>query len=210
MLQLLPGGGHRFYPGFVKVVDQNGDYKITAEDYVILGTARPDWYGGITNTVKWKDLSFSCFIYARIGQTYFGGYQGIFSNGANDFWGWENQGGKWPVQVVGPTPTPVDNISAAMQYNDGSFVVVRNISLTYDMPLKLISRAKMKNLQINVQVLNPFIFGGEVVKMGINPDDETNWASESQPNTFATNPIGGVNNNTILPQSLVFGLRVGF
>jgi hypothetical protein len=78
------------------------------------------------------------------------------------------------------------------------------------MPLKLISRAKMKNLQLNVQVLNPFIFGGEVVKMGINPDDETNWAAESQPNSFATNPIGGVNNNTILPQSIVFGLRVGF
>ncbi|HET9277248.1 MAG TPA: SusC/RagA family TonB-linked outer membrane protein, partial [Flavitalea sp.] len=204
------GGGHRFYPGYVKVVDQNGDYKITAEDYVILGTSRPDWYGGITNTVKYKDFSFSTFIYARIGQTYFGGYQGTFSNGANDFWTWENQGGKWPVQTVGPTPTPVDNISAAMQYNDGSFVVVRNISLTYDMPLKLISRAKMKNLQLNVQVLNPFIFGGEVVKMGINPDDETNWAAESQPNSFATNPIGGVNNNTILPQSIVFGLRVGF
>ncbi|MBC7828747.1 MAG: TonB-dependent receptor [Chitinophagaceae bacterium] len=204
------GGGHRFYPGFVKVVDQNGDYKISAEDYVILGTSRPDWYGGITNTVKYRDLSLSTFIYARIGQTYFGGYQGLFSNGENNYWTWNNQNGKWPVQIVGPTPTPVDNISAAMQYNDGSFFVVRNISLTYDLPARLISRAKMKNLQVNVQVLNPFIFGGDVVKMGINPDDETNWASESQPNSFATNPVGGVNNNTILPQSIVFGLRVGF
>ena len=96
-----------------------------------------------------------------------------------------------------------------MQYFDGSFVAVRNISLTYDLPSQLVRKAKMKNVQFNVQVLNPFIFGGEVVKFGINPDDETNWSSESQPGTFNTNPLGGVNNNTILPQSIVFGLRIG-
>jgi hypothetical protein len=68
----------------------------------------------------------------------------------------------------------------------------------------------MKNAQLNVQILNPFIFGGDMIKMGINPDDETNWASESQPNTFVTSPLGGQNNNTFLPQSFVFALRVGF
>ena len=68
----------------------------------------------------------------------------------------------------------------------------------------------MKSAQLNFQVLNPFIFGGEIVKWGLNPDDETNWASESQPGTNSTSPLGGTNNNTILPQSVVFGLRVGF
>ena len=97
-----------------------------------------------------------------------------------------------------------------MQYYSGSFVAVRNISLTYDVPQKILNRAKLKNLQVNVQVLNPFMFGGELVKLGINPDDETNWTAESQPGTFSANPLGGVNNNTILPQSLVFGLRLGF
>ena len=96
-----------------------------------------------------------------------------------------------------------------MQYSNGSFVVVRNISLTYDLAAKLISRAKIKNFQVNVQVLNPFIFGGDVVKMGLNPDDETNWAAQSLPASFNTAPLGGVNNNTILPQSIVFGIKVG-
>jgi len=63
---------------------------------------------------------------------------------------------------------------------------------------------------LNVQVLNPFIFGGEAVKAGINPDDETNWSAESLPNSFNTAPLGGVNNNTFLNQSIVFGLRLGF
>lgn len=106
--------------------------------------------------------------------------------------------------------TAITNAEAAMQYNDGSFAVVRNISLSYDLPNPLVTRIGLKSLQLNAQVMNPFIFGGGVLKMGINPDDETNWTSESQANSFNTNPSGGMNNNTILPQSLVFGIRASF
>ena len=67
----------------------------------------------------------------------------------------------------------------------------------------------MKNFQLNAQILNPFIFGGDIVKMGLNPDDFTNWGAQSQPNSNATSPLGGLNNNTILPQSFVLGIRVG-
>jgi len=54
--------------------------------------------------------------------------------------------------------------------------------------------------------LNPFMFGPGVVKWGINPDDDTNWSIASS----NTSPLGGTNNNTILPQSFVFGIRAGF
>src|SRR5690606_19957483 len=98
------------------------------------------------------------------------------------------------------------NITAAMQYNDGSFAVVRNISLSYNVPQNFLQKFSVKDLQLNFQVLNPFIFGGEVVKWGINPDDDTNWDRASS----NTSPLGGTNNNTILPQSFVFGIRAGF
>ncbi|MGB8194289.1 MAG: TonB-dependent receptor [Chitinophagaceae bacterium] len=201
-------GGLDFRPGTVKVVDQNGDYKIGAEDYIIRGTPRPKWYGGITNTFKYKSITLSSFIYARIGQTYFGGYPGIFERNEKDLWSWNNQNGRFPMPVLGATG--ITNIASAMQYYDGSFVAVRNISLSYDLPARLINRAKLKNFQVNVQVLNPFMFGGDVVKFGINPDDETNWSAESQGGSFNASPLGGVNNNTILPQSIVFGIRLGF
>jgi hypothetical protein len=74
----------------------------------------------------------------------------------------------------------------------------------------MLKKATMKNCQLNIQVINPFIFGGDMVKMGINPDDETNWQSESLANSANTAPLGGMNNNTILPQSWVFTLRVAF
>lgn len=204
--------GHRFYPGTIKVKDQNGDYKINAEDYVIRGSARPKWTGGITNTFTYKNWSLSSFIYARVGQMYFGGFPnlngGTNPNGRveNDVWSWTNPNGRWPMPISG---AQVENFTPAMQYNNGTFYVVRNISLTYDLPKQLLRRASINGLQLNFQVLNPFIFGGDIVKMGLNPDDETNWSSQSQPNSNATSPLGGTNNNAILAQSVVFGVRLG-
>ncbi len=200
--------GHRFHPGTIKVVDQNGDYRISADDQVIRGTNRPKWTGGITNTFRYKNWTLSSFIYARVGQTYFGGYPnsygGVWPNGRveNDVWSWDNPNGKWPMPNFGN----VENITAALQYHSGSFAAVRNISLSYTFPKEWLSRIAVKDLNLNFQVLNPFIFGSDIVQFGLNPDDETNWERASS----NTNPLGGMNNNTILPQSIVFGLRAGF
>jgi TonB-dependent starch-binding outer membrane protein SusC len=212
--------GHKFYPGTIKVVDQKtvdsdadgvkdaGDYKITGDDYVILGTNRPKWSGGITNVLRYKNLELVCFVYARIGQMYFGGYPnsygGVYPNGRveNDVWSWTNPNGRWPMPNLGN----VENLSPAMNFNDGSFVTVRNISLSYTLPEKLLSKIPVKRLSVIGQVINPFIFGGDVVKMGLNPEDNTNWDVVSS----NLGPLGGMNNNTILVQSFVVGLKVGF
>ena len=68
------------------------------------------------------------------------------------------------------------------------------------------ARKKIENVlssaQVYAQVLNPFLFGGELVKAGINPDDLTGWD--------AGNHIGGQTNNTCITRSLVLGVRLGF
>jgi TonB-linked SusC/RagA family outer membrane protein len=200
--------GHKFYPGTVKVVDQNNDHNIDASDMVIRGTPRPKWEGGITNTFNYGNWSLSSFIYFRWGQTYFGGYPnsygGIYPNGRveNNMWSWTNQKGKWPM----PNTGSVENVTAAMQYNNGSFGVIRNISLSYKFSSEMLHKAHINNLVLNFQVLNPYIFGPGVVKWGLNPDDDTNWDIASS----NTNPLGGTNTNTVLTQSFVFGLRASF
>jgi len=199
--------GHKFYPGTVRIKDQNGDYKINASDYVVLGTPRPNWTGDITTTFRYTNCQLNAFVYFRWGQMYFGGfpnsYGGIWPNGRveNNMWGWTNPGGYWPM----PNTASVENITTAMQYNNGSFGAVRNISLSYTIPKTTLEKAHIKNAVLNVQVLNPFIFGKGVVQWGINPDDETNWTIASGNG----NPLGGTNNNTILPQSVVVGVRIG-
>ncbi len=212
--------GHRFHPGTIKNVDQKtidtdgdgikdaGDYRITGDDMVILGTNRPKWTGGITNNFTYKNLELSFFIFARIGQKYFGGYPnsygGIWPNGRveNDVWSWDNPNGRWPMPNLGT----VENNVPSTQYNDGSYVAVRNISLTYDLPKNILKSVQINKLSVFTQVINPFLFGGDVVKLGLNPEDTTNWDIAST----TGNPLGGMNNNTILSQSFVVGIRAGF
>ncbi|HOC87288.1 MAG TPA: TonB-dependent receptor [Prolixibacteraceae bacterium] len=211
--------GHKFYPGTIRVVDQKtvdtdkdgvndaGDYRITGDDMVILGTNRPKWTGGLTNSFTYKAWELTSFMYARVGQMYFGGYPnsygGVWPNGRveNDVWSWDNPKGYWPM----PNSGSVENITAAMQYNNGTFIIVRNISLSYTVPPNWLTKIGLKRLSLTAQVLNPFIFGGEVVKWGLNPEDKTNWDIASS----NTNPLGGMNNNTILVQSYVLGLKIG-
>jgi hypothetical protein len=208
-MALFNANGTNFRPGTVKVVDQNGDHKIDASDMIILGTPRPKWTGGITNTFRYKNWSLNAFLYLRWGQTYFGGYPnsygGVNPNGRveNDLWSWNNPGGRWPMPNAATTLT---NTTAAMQYNDGSFGALRNISLSYSVPKNVIQKIAIKDMVVNFQVVNPFIFGPGVIKWGLNPDDDTNWSIAST----NTNPLGGTNNNTILPRSFVFGIRIDF
>jgi hypothetical protein len=219
-MALFNANGSKFYPGTIKVVDQltvdsdgdgvkdAGDHKITGDDMVILGTNRPKWTGGFTSTLGYKEFELSFFVYARIGQMYFGGYPnsygGVNPNGRveNDVWSWDNPNGRWPMPNLGS----VDNTAPAMNYNDGSYVAVRNISLSYTLPAKWLRTITLSNLQLSFQVVNPFMFGGDLVKWGINPEDNTNWDIASS----NLGPLGGMNNNTILVQSFVFGIKAGF
>ncbi len=209
--------GVNFAPGQYKPVEQGTpDYKLTTDDMVIRGTIRPKWVAGMTNTFSYHNFELSFFMYARIGQSYLsplvpGGITGgnfvgyVRSADPSEFWSPTNTGAQWPQ----PTTTPkvsVDAVNRANWINDGSFVAVRNISLAYNLPALILNKVQLKNLQIYAQVLNPFLFGGEVVKSGINPDDTNGWIS--------TNSIGdlngGTNNNTMIVKSTVFGIRVGF
>jgi TonB-dependent starch-binding outer membrane protein SusC len=174
----------------------------------VVGTRQPRWTGGITNTVSYKNWTFSTMAYGRFGQTYFGGmpsFGGIWPNGRyeTDFWNWDNPGGRWPLPVLGAN---VENITNPLQFNDGSFVTIRHISLGYDFPANMVQRLGISNLNANFQVVNPFIFGGDLVRWGINPDDDTSWELRNNQG----DPLGGMNSNAILPQSFVFTLRAGF
>ena len=66
------------------------------------------------------------------------------------------------------------------------------------------------SVQLYAQVLNPFIWGGQLVKEGINPDDMTGWGPDGGKSNGTYKFIGGQTNNTILTRSYVVGLRIGF
>jgi TonB-linked SusC/RagA family outer membrane protein len=216
-IALWKANNYTFAPGQYKPVEQGvPNYKLEDNDKIIKGSPRPKWVGGLTNTFAYKNFELSAFIYFRIGQSYFSSLQPGGSTGGsfvgyvrhvdpNDFWSPANTGAKWPQPTTATTNINGD-VLRSTYINDGSFAIVRNIALSYSLPSKFINRFKIKNFQVYGQVLNPFIFGGEVLKAGINPDDPTGWTS------FNSNgdPTGGANNNTMIIRSYVLGVRVTF
>ncbi|MCX6238020.1 MAG: TonB-dependent receptor [Bacteroidia bacterium] len=209
--------GFFFEPGQYKPVEQGTpDYKLTDADMVIRGSDRPKWVAGMNNTISYKNFELSFFVYSRIGQSYFsslqpggsagGQYVGyVRSANPNEFWSADNPNARWP-KPTSKAKTSVAAVNQAMYINDGSFVTVRNIGLSYSVPSRLLEKYQVKSCQIYTQVLNPFIFGGDAVKAGLNPDDTNGWTSVNS----VGDPTGGNNNNTMMIRSLVFGLRVGF
>jgi hypothetical protein len=178
----------------------NGFGKINDDDAIILGSNRPKWVGGITNTLTYKNWQFNFFIHARIGNLYYGLLQTYGRRVEKDVWSPTNPDGKYPQ----PNTQSFSNHQEVINYAKGNMITVRNIALSYTFDNDILKRFNLSNVQIYGQVLNPFIFGGELVNVGINPDDVTGWQTKSEAQ------MGGQTNNTALMRSYAIGLRIGF
>jgi TonB-linked SusC/RagA family outer membrane protein len=55
-------------PGHAKVIDTNGDGKITTDDKVILGSPDPKWIGGFTSSMEYKNFDFNLSLIANQGR----------------------------------------------------------------------------------------------------------------------------------------------
>ena len=181
----------------VKYVD-NGFGVINDNDKTILGSNRPAWSAGLTNTLSYRSFELSFFLQARINNLYYGALQTYGRRVENDTWSPENTDAAYPQ----PTTATFTNYNYVRNYVNGSLVALRNISLTYTLAQSIADRYKLGNCQVYAQVLNPFIWGGAAVKAGLNTEDITGW------NTTANAQSGGQTNNTILNRSLVVGLRI--
>ncbi len=151
--------GYNFEVGMVKPVDQNGDYTMDADDRVIIGTTRPRFTGGWLNSFTWKGIDLSFQLYGRFGywvqkaeSTY-----GYGNKGTIDYWTPDNVNADYQKPILTSVQTgTADQFYEQLGYKKANFIRVRNISLGYNFPHKMISKAGMQGLKIYAQVINPF------------------------------------------------------
>ena len=63
------------------------------------------------------------------------------------------------ADAVHPAPANTrDRYESAMWYREASFVKVRHITLSYNIPNSILSKVKIKSLRLSVQAFNPFLF----------------------------------------------------
>ena len=146
-------------PGQIKVKDLNKDDKINAnDDKQIVGHVRPRWTGGWTNTFNYKNFEFSCFIISRWGFDVPQGAEtldGRFMKRKLDYWvAGTNENAKY--YSPGSNGEGADAYNSALNYQDGSFIKMRNISLGYNFSAKQLSKIGASSLKVYVQAMNPF------------------------------------------------------
>ena len=224
-------GGQTYYPGTVKLVDQqpmievekgtpgsktvtvngkertfmnNGFGTLDADnDKVLIGSRRPDWTGGMTNTFTYRNWQFNFFIHARVGGIYNGLMQTWGRRVETDVWTPENTGAKYPRIGTPRTNGAATSHNGLLGWTSATIYSVRNVALSYTFPKSVLDKLNLASGSVYVQALNPFIFGSELIRTGINPDDANGWGTSGSGDS-------GVTNNTMLVRSYVIGLRLGF
>ncbi|WP_158860012.1 SusC/RagA family TonB-linked outer membrane protein [Lunatibacter salilacus] len=196
-------------PGYIKIEDTNDDGQINADDRQILGSAVPDFSGGITNRFSYKGIDFSFFLFGRVGSMirsafHTGGFNalaGRYNNLNVDYWTPNNPTNDYPRPNVNQE---FPKYSSSLQYFDGTFLKVRNINFGYTFPVEMLSRLRMESLRIFASVQQPFIFSEYRSRhAGIDPETFIDGEQGVE---------GGVINSNIAPAvtQYTFGINAKF
>lgn len=177
------------------VVNANGIPKMVAQQE--LGNITPDWVGGMTNTLRYKNVSLSFLIDARKGGDFysvsdmFGAYTGVMGFTAE---GDIRENGVIVGQdvlkdftVVKEDGTPNDIRTSANQFFtgvsyagggtefsiiDGSYIKLRNINVTYNLPNSITSRYSwLKGAGVSLFANNvALLYTHKSNKAGLDPE----------------------------------------
>ncbi len=147
-------------PGHWKYVDVNGDSLITPADRTIIGNPNPDFTFGWSNDINYHRFSLSIFIQGTVGNDlmnlnnafFRSGYTG--SNQVQEWyenrWTEDNQHNDPRYPIYGTDRSEVRPNSVLVE--DGSYVRLRNVSLTYRVPTGFLPQ--LQNLRLYAKATN--------------------------------------------------------
>ncbi|HEX6181012.1 MAG TPA: TonB-dependent receptor [Chitinophagaceae bacterium] len=178
-----------------------------AADAVMYGNVIPKQYGGWDNTFKYKNFDLNVLLTYQLGfYVYYGTHAGLhdqrFWNNAVDVLGaWKKPG---DITTV-PKPVYGDNFSNGsalpMDYNvfKGDFVKLRNVSVGFTLPQRLLDRTKIASARLYVSGQNLAIFSKYP-----GPDPEVSSNGNGTTNQ-------GIDRNTVAnARTITVGLNLGF
>ena len=154
-MALFNENGASFSAGMVKPVDQNGDYKINADDRVILGNRNPRLTAGWSNTFSWKGIELILDLQGRFKymvSTGGEGQLGMYQQREISYWTPNNTGAEWQKPIYNQSGG--DPYSALLGFQDASFIKIRNLSLAYNFDKDMLKSIGINGLKLYVQGRN--------------------------------------------------------
>ena len=165
--------------GQIRIEDLNGDGRINANDRQILGSAVPDFAGGMTNRFSYKGIDFSIFVFGRVGSMLRSGFHqgqnqlaGRYNQLNVNYWTPNNPSNDFPQPVVTQEFAKYNGAGySALTYFDGTFLKIRNINIGYQVPSKIASKLRMESLRIYSSIQQPLILSSYRSRyQGIDPE----------------------------------------
>ena len=147
--------GEKFTAGNVRPVDQNGDYKINADDRVILGNKNPRLTAGWSNSFSWKGFELTIDLQGRFKymvSTGGEGQLGMYQQREISYWRPDNTGADWQKPIYNQSGG--DPYSGLLGFKNASFIKIRNLSLGYNFDKKLLKSIGLNGLKLYVQGRN--------------------------------------------------------
>ncbi|WP_311946746.1 SusC/RagA family TonB-linked outer membrane protein [Mucilaginibacter terrae] len=179
------------------LIDDGGGL-LTKDNDMAFGTASPKWLGGISNTFTYRNFTLNCLIDIKKGGViYSGTYSRMLTNGVtaetlygrDDFykhsiilgensselsggaiWDAYYANGKKNTQYISPQSYEYarPNYAEFVMF-DASYVKLRELSLGYNIPVKLLSRTPLKTARFSLVGRNLAIFHKNTPR-GIDPE----------------------------------------
>lgn len=138
-------------------VDYNGDGRIGIEDEQDYVEVVQDYFGGIGNSFQWKEFQLDVFFQFvkqnAVDFTFFSIVGGSNNQHIDVLERWQNPGDVTSIQRASRFGLRgVSSTNAAL--SDASYLRLQNVSLSWQLPKKLISRAKLSHARIFVNGQN--------------------------------------------------------
>jgi TonB-linked SusC/RagA family outer membrane protein len=185
-------------------IDQNGDYVIDYNDKVIGGDPNPKATGGFSNTFSYKGVTLDVFCSFVLGRTIQNGYLSDGLNGSSSYTSWGNNAGPagftnilnkfWQKpgdqtefpRLVTPVGSSVDpwDISNSFFLENGSFLKIKQVKLSYRLPGKWMRSMGMRNFDVYGLVENLHIFTKSTVPDPELVDPTTGYANTVYPTSL--------------------------
>lgn len=145
--------------GDIKYYDKDNNGLINDSDRIMVGSPNPDFAGGWNNTFEWNGLSLNVFftysygadIYAQwmTGPTRMGNYQGLLQEWCDNRWTGPGSTDAYPRAVYSYHGN--NSKSSTYYLQDGSFIKLKSLMLSYKLPQKWTDAMKMKSARVFVQ-----------------------------------------------------------
>lgn len=184
-------------PGELIYEDVNKDGRITIDDRTIIGNPHPDFTFGFTNNFSYRNFTLKVFLRGSVGAEVMNMAWGstpyrMIANGPSTWLNrWqspENPGdGKTPrVKLTNRGIIDFEQLDSTF-IEDGSFLNIQNVSLSYRVPAKITKKLRLQNLVFTLAVNNAYMW---TKYTGYNPEGRMNIGSTLAPGVdWGTYPL---------------------